>query len=136
MDISERFVVVTITKREARVWATGTEKGAIPETFFAPAALNSHHHRNDPNGHGRGEGSGEPAYFGDIAEAVKGASEILLIGHGNGKASAVVHFVQYLERKQPELAKKVVDALDQNFESLTEPQILAMARDWFAAHPR
>jgi len=30
----------------------------------------------------------------------------------------------------------VVDALDQNFESLTEPQILAMARDWFAAHPR
>ena len=59
MDISEKFVVVTITKREARVWATGTAKGSAPEKIFAPSSLNEHHHRNDPEGHGRGEGDGE-----------------------------------------------------------------------------
>lgn len=136
MDISEKFVVVTITKREARVWATGTAKGSAPEKIFAPTSPNEHHHRNDPEGHGRGEGAGEPAYFGDIAKAISGAAEILLIGHGHGKSSAMLHFVQYLERSHADIAKKVVDALDENLEAMTEAQILAKARDWFAAHPR
>ena len=135
-DISEKFVVVTITKNEARVWATGTAKGTAPEKIFAPSSPNTHHHRNDPEGHGRGEGATDAAYFGEIAEAVKGASEILVIGHGNGKARAMVNFVQYLERKHPDLGRKVVDALDENLEAMSEAQILSMARDWFAAHPR
>jgi hypothetical protein len=46
----------------------------------------------------------------------------------------MVHFVQYLERKHPELARKVVDAIDTKFEAMTEPEILAVARDWFEAH--
>ena len=36
-DISEKFVVVTVTKPETRVWATGISKGSIPEKIFAPA---------------------------------------------------------------------------------------------------
>ena len=61
-------------------------------------------------------------------------SEILLIGHGNGKARGMVHFEMYLQRKHPDLAKRVVDTLDTNLMGMTEPEILKMARDWFDAH--
>lgn len=135
-DISEKFVVVTVTKHETRVWATGISKGSIPEKIFAPAGQFKHHFRTDPVEQRRGDGPGVPAYFDEIVKSISGASEILLIGHGNGKASSMLQFIQHLERKHPALAKKVVDALDTNLDALTEPQILAMARDWFAAHPR
>ena len=130
-DTFEKFVVVTITEHEARVWATGIKRGSIPQRIFAPSGLNSHHFRDDPKHQGRGDGPGVPAYFKEIILAISDASEILIIGHGHGKASAMMHFVQYVERKHPELAKKVVDAIDTNFTAMTELEILAVARDWF-----
>lgn len=133
-DISEKFVVLTITKDEARVWATGIERGAHPEKIYAPAALNAHHFQADPSHHGRGDGPGVAAYFEEIVKAVSGASEILVIGHGHGKASAMLHFVQYLERKHAQVGKKIVDAIDTDLISMSEPQILALARDWFEKH--
>ena len=54
--------------------------------------------------------------------------------HGHGKASAMLHFMQYLERKHPDLAEEVVDALDTNLLAMSEPEILAMARGWFEDH--
>ena len=130
------FLVLTITKHEARVWATGTERGAIPTKIFAPPELNSHHFRDDPKHQGRGDGPGVPTYFREIIQSIKGATEILIIGHGHGKASSMLHFIQYLERKEPDLAAKVVDAIDTNLVSMTEPEILAMAREWFDSHSR
>lgn len=125
------LVVVTITKHETRVWATGTARGTIPTRIYAPPELNSHHFRDDPKHQGRGDGPGVPTYFREIIQAIKGATEILIIGHGHGKSSSMLHFIQYLERKEPDLAAKVVDAIDTNLIAMTEPEILAMARDWF-----
>jgi hypothetical protein len=130
------FVVLTITKHETRVWATGTSRGTIPTKIFAPPELNSHHFRDDPKHQGRGDGPGVPTYFREIIHAIKDASEILIIGHGHGKASSMLHFIQYLERKEPNLAAKIVDAIDTNLIAMTEPEILAMARDWFDSHSR
>ena len=135
-DISEKFIVLTITLHETRVWATGMERGAIPEKIFAPPALNPHHFRPDPKHHGRGDGPGVPQYYEEIIAAISDASEILLIGHGHGKASSMLHFIQYLERKHALLAAKIVDAIDTDLMNMTEPEILAMAREWFEAHPR
>ncbi len=136
VDISDKFVVVTVTQNEAKVWATGTSKGTSPEKIFAPASLNDHHHRVDPDFHGRGEGSGNAKYFEDINASISSASEILLVGHGTGKANAMLQLVQFLERKHPATAHKIVAALDENVDALTESQILSLARDWFASHPR
>lgn len=135
-EFSEKFVVVTITLHEARVWATGIERGAIPAKIFAPPALNPKHFRDDPKHSGRGDGPGVPSYYEEIIKSVASASEILIIGHGHGKASSMLHFIQYLERKHADVAKKVVDAIDTDLISMTEPQILAMSREWFDAHPR
>ena len=55
----------------------------------------------------------------------------MLIGHGHGKAIEMMHLIQYLERKHPLIAVKVVDSIDTNLDAMTEPEILAMARKWF-----
>jgi hypothetical protein len=130
------FVVLTMTKHETRVWATGTARGAIPTKIFAPPELNSHHFRDDPKHKGRGDGPGVPTYYREIIHSIKDASEILIIGHGHGKASSMLHFIQYLERKEPDLAAKVVDAIDTDLIAMSEPEILAMARLWFHTHAR
>lgn len=131
-DISNKFVVVTITNEDAKVWATGTEKGAKPEKIHVPERHKHLHIKNGPNDHlDKHEDTLTLKFYEEIVQAISTASEILLIGHGTGKASSMVHFVQYLERKHPDLGKKVVDALDENLNAMSEPQILALARSWF-----
>ena len=43
-EISNKFVVVTLAKDEARVWATGLERSSIPEKISA-VDNNRHHHK-------------------------------------------------------------------------------------------
>ena len=129
------LVLLTITKYEARIWANGITRGSIPTRVFAPE-FNSHYFRHDPKAEGRGDGPGVPAYYREIIEAIKEATEILIIGHGNGKANSMVHFIDYLERKAPDLASKVVDSIDTNLIAMSEPQIRAMARKWVESHLR
>ena len=130
------LVVLTITKHEARIQANGIARGAIPARIFAPPELNAHHFRDDPKHQGHGDGPGVPAYYREIILALKGSTEILAIGHGHGKANSMLHFIDYLERKAPDLAAKVVDSIDTNLIAMSEPQILAMARKWFESHLR
>ena len=109
-------------------------RGSIPTKIFAPPEHNSHHFRTDPKREGRGDGPGVPTYYREIIHAIKDATEILIIGHGHGKASSMLHFIQYLERKEPDLAANIVVAIDTNLVAISEPEILAMARNWFESH--
>lgn len=130
-DIQNKFVVITLTQEDARIWATGLEKGTIPEKIFAPADKASHHHVRQTQH--QGGHSGDPAEFGFfdvIANSVENASEILLIGHGAAKANAMLRFIQFVERHNPAVAKKIVGAIDSDLNAMTENQILALARNW------
>ena len=86
-----------------------------------------HHggHHADPN---------RKEYLEEIAQSLSTVGEVLLIGHGKGKANSVVALVQFLERKHPDLALRVVGAIDSNLDALTEPEVLALAREWFDHH--
>ena len=41
---------------------------------------------------------------------------------------------QFLERKHPTTARKVIGAVDSDIEALTSNQILALVREWFARY--
>lgn len=131
-DIKNKFVVIALTQNEARIWATGLEKGTHPDKVFAPSDKGSPHHVKQGQHHGGHVGDpAEKGFFDVIAGHVSEASEILLIGHGEGKANAMVRFVQYMERHNPAVAKKVVGAIDSDLNAMTENQILSTCRDWF-----
>ena len=136
-DIKNKFVMIALTQDEARIWAAGLDKDSLPEKIYAPADKGSHHHVRQTQH--QGGHSGDPkewGYFDVIAESVKEASGILLIGHGEGKANAVLRFTQFVERNNPEVAKKVIGAVDINLNALTENELLSIARNWYESYHR
>jgi len=131
-DFTNRFVIAVVTQDDTRIWTTGIEPGKKPERISAPADNLHHHHVRQAQHHGGHHADpNRKEYLEEIAQALSTAGEILLIGHGKGKANSVVALVQYLERKHPDLGLKVVGALDSNLDALSEPEILALAREWF-----
>jgi hypothetical protein len=136
-DIRDRFVIAVVTQDDTRIWTTGIEPGKEPETIWAPADNLHHHHVRMAQHHGGHHADpNRPEYLEEIAQSLSSAGEILLIGHGKGKGNSVLALVQFLERKHPDLALKVVGAIDSNLDALTEPEILAMAREWFESFKR
>jgi hypothetical protein len=56
---------------------------------------------------------------------------VLLLGHGEGKGSAVDKFQEYLSKEHPQLASKVLDTLSVNLNAMSDHQITMNARQWF-----
>jgi hypothetical protein len=126
------LVAVAIMRDEARVWATGVERGTKPESVHAPSEKARHHHvREAQHHHGHDTDHQSSIFYESITEAVGPASAILLIGHGKGKANEMLHLTQYWERKHPDIAQKVVGAIDSDLEALSPDQVLALVRSWF-----
>jgi hypothetical protein len=126
------LAVVAIMRDEARVWLAGVEPGAQPENLHAPSEKARHHHvREAQHHHGHDTDHRSSIFYKSITESVDGAHSILLVGHGKGRANEMLNLVQYWERKHPDVAHRVVGAIDSDLESLTRDQVLALARDWF-----
>ena len=131
-QLLNKFVLVVITEDEVRIWAAGLAKGTHPERIYAPDEKGIHHHvRQAQHSGGHGKDHADKGFFDELAAHLLPASEILLIGHGSGKANAMLRFTQYMERHNPAVAKKVIGAVDADLNALTEDQILSKARDWF-----
>jgi len=134
MSITARsaMAIVAITRDEARVWNAGLEKGSSPERLHAPSDLGQHHHvRQAQHNRGHDTDHDNRRFYESIAQSIAGANEVLIVGHGKGKADHILRFTQFLERKHPATAAKVVGAMDSNLNAMTEAQILATAREWF-----
>ena len=43
----------------------------------------------------------------------------------------MLHLTQYWERTPPDIAQKVVGAIDRDLEALSPDQVLALVRSWF-----
>lgn len=131
-DLTNRVVVAVVERDETRIWVTNAEKGTKPEVIHQPAIADNHRHVRKAQHHGGHDSDkATKAYYEEISKVLAPAGEILLVGHGNGKANWVVKFVQHLERHHKDVAQKVVGALNINVLAMTENEILAAARDWF-----
>ena len=132
MTARSAMAIVAITRDEARVWNAGMEKGSAPQRLHAPSDQGQHHHvRQAQHNRGHDTDHNNRRFYESIAQAVADTNEILIIGHGKGKADHILRFTQFLERKHPATAAKVVGAMDSNLNAMTEAQILSAAREWF-----
>jgi len=130
-------MVVAITRDEARVWRRGLTKGSDPVRLDRPSEAAQRHKTNQSQNHrGHDTDHKDPRFFEDVAERIADASEILLVGHGEGKSDYKDLFLNHLERRYPAVAARVVGNVDSDLNALTENQILSIARDWFASYHR
>ncbi len=133
MDLTGKFVIAVVTRDETRIWTTDAKRGEVPNTISLPPV--DHHHVREAQHHGGHDSSkNDKPYYEAVSQALRPASEILLMGHGKGKGNSMLQLVQYLERHHHEVAKNVVGAVDENIVAMTEPEILAAARHWIEVH--
>jgi hypothetical protein len=126
------LTAVEITRDWAKVWTTANEPGQVPREIRAPSDKSRHEHRREAQHH-HGHDTDHPntAFFESITASLGESADILLIGHGKGKANEMVHLTQFWERKHPEVATKVVGAIDSNLEALSDNEVLVLVREWF-----
>lgn len=137
-ELSKRLAAVVITQTYAKLWTSGLQPGAESKKIVTPEP----HERHTPGRvglativqQGHDAEYPNPTFYEEIAKELTKAPQILLLGHGKGKANTMDKFVHYLEGAHPQLAKKVIGKLDVNLQALTDPEILAMSRNWYTKH--
>ena len=131
-EATHGLVAVAVTRDEARIWSSGVESGLRPETLRAPDEKERHHHIREAQHHrGHDTDHADVAFFERLTDEVRGAREIVLVGNGNGKANAMLRLVQYWERKHPDVALKVIGAIDSNLDAMTDAEIAKRVREWW-----
>jgi len=70
----------------------------------------------------------ETSFYEEVAQALVPANEIVLIGHGTGKSSAVDVLVEYLKKHHIDISRRVKATETADLSALTEPEIEAIAK--------
>ncbi len=70
----------------------------------------------------------ETSFYEDVAQALVPANEIVLVGHGTGKSSAVDFLVEYLKGHHIDISRRVKATETADLSALTEPEIEAIAK--------
>ncbi|MGZ3239387.1 MAG: translational machinery protein [Burkholderiaceae bacterium] len=121
--MSTNHVVVWLDHKEAHVihFTPEASENEIIKTH------STHPHLHTKSGiPGSGHAAENVTYFNDIANAIKGSLEILIVGPGNEKLA----FLKHLQKHQHELAEKVVSI--ETVDHPSDGQLLAYARKYFA----
>jgi len=128
--------LLVIDHHEARIFRS-TTPGAmaqqirphVPEDFFR--------HAQNSQDFSRGQEKPDPnSFFEPVAGALNGAGKILVLGTGTGTSSEMDQFISWLQLNRPALAKRVVGSLVVDENHMTENELLAKAREFFAKpHP-
>ncbi len=124
-------VVVVIDHHGAHIYQDlGGSRTEEEKTIRPHDPFNFHHHLvHRKEAHYNGERvPEEPAFYEEIAQALVSANEIVLVGHGTGKSSAVDHLTEFLKihHQAVSLRVKAVERVD--LSAVTEPQIEEIAK--------
>jgi hypothetical protein len=129
-------LLVVIDHQEARVYRTEIH-AAVPKRLvpFDPHGYGRHLH----SAHEPTDGKRQPerkSFYEGIAKTLQGAEQILLFGSGTGRSSAMDQLLADLKDHHPDVAKKIIGSVVVDPHHTTEEQLLAHAREFYAAHNR
>jgi hypothetical protein len=107
---------------ESRPQDTGTIKPYDPHHFH-------HHLVHRKEAHYEGDRvPEETSFYEEVAATLVSANEIVLIGHGSGKSSALSVLQDYLNKHHVDLSRRVKATEIVDLSALTEPEIEAIAK--------
>jgi hypothetical protein len=124
-------IVVVIDHHMARIYQD--HGGSQPERVDAMKPYDPHGfhrhliHRKEAHYEGQRVPE-EESFYEEIAEELRPAKEIILIGHGMGKSSALEFLVEYLKAHHSTVFPRVIATEVADLSALTEPEIEAIAK--------
>jgi hypothetical protein len=111
---------VVISHHEARIFRSEIH-GTGAEQIRPHQTDDAIRHPHSFNGFSRGQGKPAPhSFFGPVADALKEAGQILILGSGTGTANEMDQFVASLKIHRPELARRITGALIIDAHHLTD----------------
>jgi hypothetical protein len=129
-------MVVVIDHHIAHVYQDNDQKISETENTVHPYdPFGFHHHLiHKKEAHYKGERVPEDkTFYEQIAKDLLPANEIVLIGHGVGKSSAVEHLADYLRANHHDIWRHVMATETADLSALTLPEIEAIAREHMIA---
>lgn len=124
--------LVVVDHRESRIYRS-TAPEAKPQLIRPHAPEDFFRHAPNSQQISRGKEKPDPnSYFEPVAGVLHGARRILIFGNGTGTANEMDQFVTWVKKHHPELAQRIVGTAVVDEHHLTEPQLLAQAREFFA----
>jgi hypothetical protein len=91
--------------------------------------------RSAQENHGHASDIGEIPFFAELATVLSVGSNVVLVGHGTGKANAMNRFVEYLALHNEPLHQRIAATGNANIAAMTGTQIIQDARrKWRQAH--
>jgi LmbE family N-acetylglucosaminyl deacetylase len=89
-----------------------------------------HEHVNEASWQGQRPPE-DPEYLRGLTEAVKNASQVLLVGHGTGRSDMREVLLKTLRQHHPDLVKKIVGVVTVDETRLTDTELLTFAQEYF-----
>jgi hypothetical protein len=134
--VQGKSVVAAIDFRLTRIYPTNARPEQKPEHVVAPdprgRSHEVHHRAGNPSGDYEADSS---EYWQEITKALESAGEILVLGHGKGKANASHQWVSYVEKHRKDVAAKIVADVRTDIDDLDDAQLLRLAQYFFGAPP-
>jgi hypothetical protein len=131
VPVQRSMMIVVIDHHSARVFhdlSGSRPQAAVTITPYDPHHFH-HHLIHRKEAHYEGDRvPEETSFYKEIADALVSAMQIVLIGHGVGKSSAVDVLLAFLKTHYPNIAQKVTAVEIVDLSALTEPQIEALAK--------
>ncbi len=124
-------MLVVIDHHAARLFRTEV-RGTVPVTILphepADCLRRAHDARDFFSGK---EMPVSDRFFESVAEALKDAGKILVFGQATGASSEMDQFTTWVKKHHPDLARRIAGTLTVDEHHLTEPQLLAKAREFY-----
>jgi hypothetical protein len=124
--------LVVINHHEARVFHA-VAPDSVAQLILPHGSSQTSHHTHQAKDFSRGREKPAPAsFFAPLGQALASAPRILVCGSGKGAASEMAQFLTWTKEHHPQLAARIVGRLVIDEHHLTEAQILAKAREYYA----
>jgi len=131
----ESHWLVVINHTEALIFRTEV-RGAVPLQIKPLVPVENfrrgHDSREFPSGK---EKPAQNSFFEPVARALQEAGQILLFGTGTGTSSEMEQFSTWLKKHHADLARRITGLVVIDEGHVTEPQLLAKAREFYARAP-
>lgn len=133
-QIADRSLVAAITHDNTRIWLLNEDQ-EDPVVVVTRQEPDIRHVRQGQERHGHASEAAEVPYFAELASVLAVGSNVVLVGHGTGKANAMNRFVEYLALHHAQLHQRIAATGNANIAAMSGSQIIQDARvKWRRAH--
>lgn len=127
-------LLVVIDHHEAKIYRTELH-GTAPQQLvpYDPHGYGKHLHSRNEETDGKRQPE-QKRFYEAIAKTLRGADRIVIFGSGTGKSSAMEQLLTELRHNHGDIAKQVVGSIVVDAHHMTEGQLMAQAREFFASN--